>query len=170
MSACTSRFDPSRQAELAKRLVALTEGGLPLVEDPWGWLAERLEISVDDTLTLLQQLQAEGAIRRIAAVPNHYRLGYRHNGMTVWDVDDAEIARLGPLIGAQTFVSHCYRRPRQEGWHYNLFAMVHGRSAEEIEGYRAQIRALLGNAYRADDMLVSSRILKKTGLRVASRR
>ncbi|WP_019340404.1 Lrp/AsnC family transcriptional regulator [Stutzerimonas stutzeri] len=170
MSACTSRFDPSRQAELAKRLVALTEGGLPLVEDPWGWLAERLEISVDDTLTLLQQLQAEGAIRRIAAVPNHYRLGYRHNGMTVWDVDDAEIARLGPLIGAQTFVSHCYRRPRQEGWHYNLFAMVHGRSAEEIEGYRAQIRALLGNACRADDMLVSSRILKKTGLRVASRR
>lgn len=170
MLACTSRFDPSRQAELAKRLVALTEGGLPLVEDPWGWLAERLEISVDDTLTLLQQLQAEGAIRRIAAVPNHYRLGYRHNGMTVWDVDDAEIARLGPLIGAQTFVSHCYRRPRQEGWHYNLFAMVHGRSAEEIDGYRAQIRVLLGSACRADDMLVSSRILKKTGLRVASRR
>ncbi|WP_417791503.1 nitrite reductase [Stutzerimonas xanthomarina] len=170
MSACTSRFDPSQLAELAKRLVALTEGGLPLVEDPWDWLAERLEISVDDTLTLLQQLQAEGAIRRIAAVPNHYRLGYRHNGMTVWDVDDAEIARLGPLIGAQTFVSHCYRRPRQEGWHYNLFAMVHGRSAEEIDDYRAQIRALLGNACSADDMLVSSRILKKTGLRVASRR
>ncbi|HBS77978.1 MAG TPA: nitrite reductase, partial [Pseudomonas sp.] len=94
MSACTSPFDSSEQEELAKRLVVLTEGGLPLVEDPWGWLAERLEISVDATLELLQQLQTEGAIRRIAAVPNHYRLGYRHNGMTVWDVDDTEIARL----------------------------------------------------------------------------
>ena len=170
MLACTSPFDSSERDELAKRLIALTEGGLPLVEDPWGWLAERLEISADATLEFLQQLQAEGAIRRIAAVPNHYRLGYRHNGMTVWDVDDTEIARLGPLIGAQPFVSHCYRRPRQEGWHYNLFAMVHGRSAEEIEAYRAEIRQLLGSACRTDEMLVSSRILKKTGLRVTSRR
>ena len=132
MSACTSPFEPAQQAELARRLVSLTEGGLPLVDDPWGWLAERLELSVEATLALLQQLQADGAIRRIAAVPNHYRLGYRHNGMTVWDVDDGEMARLGPLIGAQAFVSHCYRRPRQDGWCYNLFAMVHGRSAEEI--------------------------------------
>jgi len=168
MSACISRSDSPEQIELAKRLVELTEAGLPLVEDPWGWLAERLEISVDDTLCLLQQLQADGAIRRIAAVPNHYRLGYRHNGMTVWDVGDADIARLGPLIGAQPFVSHCYRRPRQEGWQYNLFAMVHGRSAEEIDAYRTQIRQLLGDACRADEMLVSSRILKKTGLRVGT--
>jgi len=88
-------------------LVELTEAGLPLVADPWAWLANELGLEVDDTLALLQRLQAEGAIRRIAAVPNHYRLGYRHNGMTVWDVDDAEIDRLGALIGAQPFVSHC---------------------------------------------------------------
>jgi len=111
MSDCIS---PSDQA-LAQRLVALTEAGLPLVEDPWAWLAGELEIEVDEALALLQRLQAAGAIRRIAAVPNHYRLGYRHNGMTVWDVDDAEIERFGALIGAQPFVSHCYRRPRQDG-------------------------------------------------------
>jgi len=103
-------------------------------------------------------------------VPNHYHLGYRHNGMTVWDVDDAEIDRLGALIGAQPFVSHCYRRPRREGWPYNLFAMVHGRDASDIEAYRNQIRALLGSACRANEMLVSSRILKKTGLRLAAQR
>ena len=112
--------------------------------------------------------RSEGAIRRIAAVPNHYRLGYRHNGMTVWEVDEAQLGRLGPLVGAQEFVSHCYRRPRREGWNFNLFAMVHGRSAEEIDAYRDEIRLLLGSACRADDMLVSSRILKKTGLRVGS--
>ena len=53
MLACTSPFDSSERDELAQRLVALTEGGLPLVEDPWGWLAERLEISADATLELL---------------------------------------------------------------------------------------------------------------------
>ncbi|EXF45422.1 nitrite reductase heme biosynthesis H protein [Pseudomonas sp. BAY1663] len=164
MSDCIS---PSDRA-LAQRLVALTEAGLPLVEDPWAWLAGELDLPVDETLALLQRLQAAGAIRRIAAVPNHYRLGYRHNGMTVWDVDDAEIERLGALIGAQPFVSHCYRRPRREGWPYNLFAMVHGRDAAAIEAYRNQIRALLGKACRGDEMLVSSRILKKTGLRVGT--
>ena len=162
MSACTSPSDDL----LARQLVELTQAGLPLVEDPWAWLAEKLGIDVEATLSLLQRLQADGAIRRIAAVPNHYRLGYRHNGMTVWEVDEAQLGRLGPLVGSQAFVSHCYRRPRREGWNYNLFAMVHGRSAEEIDAYRDEIRRLLGSACRADDMLVSSRILKKTGLRL----
>jgi len=103
MSACIS---PSEQA-LRQQLLALSEAGLPLVDDPWAWLAERLQLSLDDCLALLQRLQGEGAIRRIAAVPNHYRLGYRHNGMTVWDVSDEEMARLGPLVGSQPFVSHC---------------------------------------------------------------
>ena len=166
MSACISRFDGRLDPDLVRRLVELTQSGLPLVDNPWAWIGEHLGLDEDAVLALLRQLQDDGAIRRIAAVPNHYRLGYKHNGMTVWDIDDAEIARLGPLLGLQPFVSHCYRRPRREGWRYNLFAMVHGRSAEEIEDYRAQIRQLLGDACRADEMLVSSRILKKTGLRV----
>ncbi|MNE67073.1 hypothetical protein D3C80_1626610 [compost metagenome] len=79
---------------------------------------------------------------------------------------DADISRLGALLGAQPFVSHCYRRPRRPGWRYNLFAMVHGRSREEIDSYREHLRYLLGDACAADDMLVSSRILKKTGVRL----
>lgn len=174
MSACTSPSESLWQAPprldetpLALRLVELTQAGLPLLEDPWAWLAEQLDLSVESTIDLLKRLQAEGAIRRIAAVPNHYRLGYRHNGMTVWDVADADIARLGALLGAQPFVSHCYRRPRRPGWRYNLFAMVHGRSRDEIDRYREHLRYLLGDACAADDMLVSSRILKKTGLRLS---
>ena len=174
MSACISRSEPLPQTlprldetPLALRLVELTQDGLPLLEDPWAWLAEQLGLSVESTLDLLKRLQAEGAIRRIAAVPNHYRLGYRHNGMTVWDVADADVPRLGALLGAQPFVSHCYRRPRRAGWRYNLFAMVHGRSREEIDSYREHLRYLLGEACSADDMLVSSRILKKTGLRLS---
>ena len=165
MSDCIS---PSDQ-QLAQRLMALTEAGMPMVEDPWAWLAGQMELPVEDCLALLQRLQDAGAIRRIAAVPNHYRLGYRHNGMTVWDVDDAHIDRLGQEVGNFHFVSHCYRRPRRENWRYNLFAMVHGLSAEEIEHERNLIRDHLGRHCRADTMLVSSKILKKTGLRIHSK-
>jgi DNA-binding Lrp family transcriptional regulator len=162
MSVCISRPEDT----LIQRLIVLTQAGLPLLEDPWAWLAEQLGLNIDATLDLLKRLQAEGAIRRIAAVPNHYRLGYRHNGMTVWDVRDTDMPRLGALIGAQPFVSHCYRRPRRADWRYNLFAMVHGRSGDEITRYREHLRYLLGDACGADEMLVSSRILKKTGLRL----
>ncbi|VVO20802.1 Lrp/AsnC family transcriptional regulator [Pseudomonas fluorescens] len=162
MSVCISRPEDT----LIQRLIVLTQAGLPLLEDPWAWLAEQLGLNIEATLELLKRLQAEGAIRRIAAVPNHYRLGYRHNGMTVWDVRDTDMPRLGALVGAQPFVSHCYRRPRRTAWRYNLFAMVHGRSSAEIDSYREHLRSMLGDASAADDMLVSSRILKKTGVRL----
>jgi len=113
-------------------------------------------------------LHQQDVIRRIAAVPNDYRQGYRHNGMTVWDVEDTCVDELGSQIGSLSYVSHCYRRPRREGWPYNLFVMVHGLSAAEIDHYRISIRNRLGSACRADDMLVSERILKKTGLRLSS--
>jgi DNA-binding Lrp family transcriptional regulator len=88
--------------------------------------------------------------------------------MSVWDVDDARVDALGGLIGALSCVTHCYRRPRRlPAWPYNLFAMVHGRSREEVEADVARIAALLGDACRQHDILYSSRILKKTGLRLA---
>lgn len=105
MSACISPSD----ALLARRLIELTQAGLPLVADPWAWIAAQLRLSEAETLALLKRLRDAGVIRRIAAVPNHYRLGYRHNGMTVWDVADERIERLGRLVGGLSFVSHCYR-------------------------------------------------------------
>jgi hypothetical protein len=45
--------------------------------------------------------------------------------------------------------------------------MVHGRSRAETEAHRAEIAALLGSACRAAAVLYSTRILKKTGLRLA---
>lgn len=163
MSDCISPSD----AALARRLIELTQAGLPVVAEPWQWLAAELGLTEADTLALLARLQQGGAIRRVAAVPNHYRLGYRYNGMTVWDVDDDQVDRLGAQIGREPGVSHCYRRPRRlPVWHYNLFAMIHGRSQQELDQQRAHLRQLLGAARRSDDMLVSSRILKKTGVRL----
>ena len=72
-------------------------------------------------------------------------------------------------MGALSFVSHCYLRPRHLPlWPYNLFAMVHGKSREEMEGKVAEIAALLGEAARGHAVLGFTRILKKTGLRIAA--
>ena len=46
--------------------------------------------------------------------------------------------------------------------------MVHGRSREEVHEKVEQIADLLGEAQRAHEILFSTRILKKTGLRIAA--
>lgn len=154
-------------ADLDARLVRATQGGLPLVPEPYAAVAEALGVSEAQVIARLEAMLADRRVRRIGVVPNHYALGYRANGMSVWDVDDAAIDMLGRQVGALEFVSHCYRRPRHlPEWPYNLFAMVHARSREEVEARLEVIRALLGPALRAHDVLYSTRILKKTGLRL----
>ena len=147
-------------------LVRALQAGLPLEARPYHAVARSLGVAPEALIERLAAMLADGRIRRIGVVPNHYALGYRANGMSVWDVADEAIGELGPRVGALQFVSHCYRRPRRPpAWRYNLFAMLHGRDRAEVEEKAAAIAALLGPACRAHEILYSTRILKKTGLR-----
>ncbi len=155
---------------LDRALVAETGAGLPLLPAPYAVIAERLGLPEAEVIARLQAMLDDGRIRRIGAVPNHYRLGYRANGMTVWDVEDSRVMDLGDAVGRLPFVSHCYLRPRSpELWPYNLFAMVHGRNREETDALAGRIGALLGAASRGGEILYSTRVLKKTGLRAFAR-
>ena len=159
MMPCLTDFD--------RRLIAATQSGLPLVERPYEAVGAMIGASSEQVRERLAQLIASGLVRRIGAVPNHYRLGYVANGMTVWDVADDKVDALGDRVGQLPGVSHCYRRPRElPRWPYNLFAMVHGRSRDEVERQADEIAHVLGNDCRAHDILYSSKVLKKTGLRL----
>lgn len=152
---------------LDERIVRATQAGLPLTAEPYAEIAKELGISEQELVSRLEAMLADGRIRRIGAVPNHYALGYTANAMSVWNVADAQVDRLGAAVGALAFVSHCYRRPRRlPDWPYNLFAMVHGRDRSETERHVQAIREMLGNALQGFDTLYSVRILKKTGLRL----
>lgn len=153
---------------LDRAIVKATQAGLPLVLRPWAAVAAQAGTSEAEVMRRVHAMLSDGRIRRIGAVPNHYAMGIRANGMSVWDVDDAAIAELGPQVGELDFVTHCYRRPRRlPDWRYNLFAMVHARTRDEVEAKVAQIAAVLGDTCRAHEVLYSVRILKKTGLRFA---
>lgn len=153
-------------AAIDRRIIAATTGGLPLTPAPFAEVATWLGLTEAQVIDRMAAMQATGVIRRVAIAPNHYALGLVANGMSVWDVDDGRAIELGTQVGALEFVSHSYLRPRAPGWPYNLFAMIHGHSRDEVEALRAQIAALLGPACRASDILYSTRILKKTGLRL----
>ena len=167
----TNAMDIGRETGLDpvdRRIVASTQAGLPLVARPYHAIAEDLGLSPADVMSRMRRLLDVGAIRRIGAVPNHYALGWKANGMSVWDVQDEYVAEAGRMVGALEFVSHCYRRPRHlPDWPYNFFAMVHGRNRDEVADKVDRIAAVLGDWDRGHDVLFSSRILKKTGLRIA---
>jgi len=154
---------------LDRRIIAATQTGLPLVAHPYRAVADLVGTDEVVVIARLKRLLGQGAIRRIGVIPNHYALGYVANGMSVWDIDDEAVAELGPRIGALDFVTHCYERPRHLPlWRYNVFAMVHGRSRAEANEKVAEIARLVGPTARAHEVLFSTRILKKTGLRIAA--
>lgn len=155
-----------RLSEQERELIQATQGGLPLVPRPYEAVGAMLGMTGDAVRVRLDAMLKSGLIRRIGAVPNHYKLGFTANGMTVWNVDDQLVHELGERVGRLPGVSHCYLRPRcLPNWPYNLFAMVHATTRGQVEQQRDQIRSLMGNACVADDVLYSSAILKKTGFR-----
>jgi len=159
---------PRDPAAVDAAIVRATQAGLPRVPRPYHAVAEAIGVAPEVVMERMRAMLASGAIRRIGVVPNHYRLGWTANGMSVWDVDDDRVDELGARIGALPGVSHCYRRPRRlPAWRYNLFAMVHGRDRAQCEAQVREIAALLGDAVRARDVLYSTRVLKKSGLRFA---
>ncbi len=162
--------EPFLPDDLDLRIVAATQAGLPLTPRPYHAVAARLGVAAEEVMARLRRMIAAGAIRRIGAVPNHYALGYRANGMSVWDVPDERAGELGSRIGALPFVSHCYQRVRHPGvWPYNLFAMLHGKTRDEVEAKVREIAAIVGDADRGHAVLYSTRILKKTGFRLKDR-
>lgn len=150
-----------------RAIVIATQGGLPLTSKPYHEIGGEVGIPAEEVMARMRRMQAAGTIRRIGAVPNHYALGYKANGMTVWDIRDDAVSELGRRLGALDFISHCYQRPRHlPVWPYNLFAMVHARTHGEVEDKVAEMAALLGDASRGHAVLYSTRILKKTGMRI----
>ena len=155
-------------------LVAEIQGGLPITENPYADVADALDVDPDWVRATIKRFDREGKVRRVGVIPNHYALGYTENGMTVWDIPDDLVAEVGPAIASLPFITHCYQRPRHEGvWPYNFFAMTHGRSEAESEERIEQVRERMGEFWDVGDddwdTLFSTRILKKTGIRLDER-
>jgi len=155
-------------------LVVEIQGGLPTTRTPYRDVADALGEDVEWVLATIKRFDAEGKVRRVGVIPNHYALGYSENGMTVWDVPDDVVEDVGREVAALDFVTHCYRRPRHEGvWPYNFFAMTHGRSEAESDARVEQVREVMAEFWEVTDedwdTLFSTRILKKTGIRIADR-
>jgi DNA-binding Lrp family transcriptional regulator len=155
-------------------LVVEIQGGLPITDTPYADVADAIGQDPAWVVETIKRFEQEGKVRRVGVVPNHYALGYTENGMTVWNVPDDMVDTVGPAVASLPFVTHCYRRPRHEGvWPYNFFAMTHGRSEAESDRRIREVADTMAEYWDVGDdewdSLFSTRILKKTGIRLDER-
>jgi DNA-binding Lrp family transcriptional regulator len=155
-------------------LIHTIQDGFPLTATPYSDIADAIGQKRKWVHETIKRFNEEGKIRRVGVVPNHYALGYTENGMTVWNVPSETVSEVGPAIASLEFVTHCYQRPRHEDvWSYNFFAMTHGRSETESRERIEQVRERMNDFWDVSendwDTLFSTRILKKTGIRLDER-
>ena len=152
-----------RVAPIDAPLAALVEDGLPLVERPYAAWAERLGLSETGVLQTLRRWLAQGTLRRFGVVVRHHELGFDQNAMTVFDVPDAQVDACGAALARQPGVTLCYRRARADGWPFNLYAMVHGRSRADVHGAVTAAAAAASLDGLPHQRLFSTRRFKQQG-------
>ena len=159
--------EPHQPDDIDRRIIRSTQAGLPLVEEPFLVIARQVDCSSEEVIARMKKMLASGMIRRVGAAPNHYRLGLKANGMTVWNIADEQLKEIGNRMGSLDYVSHCYERPRHlPEWPYNLFAMIHGADRNEVIEKLERMKEQFD--HQQVDVLFSSAILKKTGMRFAA--
>ena len=125
------------------------ETDLPTEPRPFLKLADRFGTTEQEVLEALQRGLETGLVRRYGARIAHQQAGYAANVLVVWQVEHSELDRMGFLMAAHPAVSHCYERPVIEGFPYNLYTMIHGRSRAECEQVIAQLAEKSGlTSYR----------------------
>jgi DNA-binding Lrp family transcriptional regulator len=122
-------FDPLLQA----RLIEVISQGLPLVSRPYEAIAKQIGCCEQDVISGIELLLQTGDMKRFGVVVRHRKLGYKANGMVVWNIPDEHVEEIGHCFSKYDFVTLCYQRPRRlPEWQYNLFSMVHGKDRDQV--------------------------------------
>lgn len=116
---------------LHHEIIQRAQYDIDFVSEPFAEIIKELDIDYETFFTILQELQEAGVMRRFASILNHRKAGFNANAMVVWDVAEKKGEEIGKKAAAFSAVSHCYLRPKYENWPYNLFTMVHGKTAQE---------------------------------------
>jgi len=147
-----------------KSLIEVMSHGLPLVKRPYALIAEQIDSTEEQVLKGIKRIILRGDVKRFGVVVHHRELGYRANGMVVWDIPDARVAELGHCIGHYSFVTLCYQRPRRlPEWRYNLFSMIHGHDRGAVIEQVNYIVEQCGLYEIAHEILFSGRCFKQRG-------
>jgi len=144
---------------IERRILAVLQAGLPISRSPYRDMAAKIGIDEQQLLSVLEDWKRDGRLRRIGAIVNHFKVGLGAGAMVAWRVQPERVEQVGGLLAGFEQVSHAYERQTAKSWPYNLYTMVHGKSAEEVRGAVERMSRASGvTDYR---ILVTQKELKK---------
>ncbi len=132
------------KTNIDREIIRFIQGDIPVEPRPFASLANRLNLSEEEIVERIRDLQDQGMIRRFAAILRHYNAGFNANAMVAWKVALEDADRVGMIMAGFDEVSHCYLRDVPEEFGYNLFSMIHARSNEQILTLLKQLASQTG--------------------------
>lgn len=138
---------PSAKVRLSERdklIIKLLQPRLNISARPFRVL-QNAHFSESDIVDTARYLHEKGVIKKLTVLMNHYKLGFRDNVMFAARTDIEDHSG-GEYLASFSNVSHCCIRRPAKDFPYNLFAMIHGRSEEDI----AEVTGSFLNRYRVD--------------------
>lgn len=148
---------------LNQQLLVQLSDGLPICPRPYAEIGKRLNISENEVIERIVNLQKLGIIKRFGVIVKHAALGYRANAMCVWQVPENQIDEIAAYLLTFPFVTLCYQRPIQPQWQYNLYCMIHGKDKETVIAQITQINSHKKLQHLKHQVLFSRKCFKQRG-------
>jgi DNA-binding Lrp family transcriptional regulator len=149
--------------DIEKKIIAMLQTDIPVVKRPFLKMAEKIGITEDEFLKVLNRLNDQGMIRRFGATIKHQKSGFKANAMVAWKVDEDRVEKTGNTMATFREITHCYRRDPAPGWEYNLYTMVHAFDEDECHALVKKISQAVGEENYT--LLFSRQELKKTSMK-----
>ena len=118
--------------ENQKSILSKLQDDMDITAEPFAFLCSQV-LGAADVVRIITQLSDKGVIRRVAGVVDHRKLGFTGNVLFAGEVPQNRVIEVGKKLARLRIVTHCYERKTFEGWPYNLFAMMHGKSIDRIQ-------------------------------------
>jgi len=144
-------------------LLRVLQEDIPLDPRPFQKIGQQIDLSEEEILEIIKEWQKSGIMRRMGIILRHRKAGFNANGMSVWIVPDERIEQVAKTMISFPEVGHCYQRPSFPNWPYNMFAMIHGKSKEQVINVAREISKAVG--IEDYDILFTVREFKKVSMK-----
>ena len=85
-------------SETEKQVLRIIQHGMPRSMTPFADMAQKAGIETEQLLDVIKGWKADGSLRRIGAIVNHYEVGLSAGEMVVWQVEADRIEEVGKKL------------------------------------------------------------------------
>ncbi|MDY6844250.1 MAG: Lrp/AsnC family transcriptional regulator [Thermodesulfobacteriota bacterium] len=150
-------------SENDKKILAELQKDIPLEKRPYLTMAQNAGVTEEEFLQKVQEFIDKGYIRRFGATVRHQKVGFTANAMVVWKVEKEKTQEAGTIMATFSEVTHCYERPPQGDFHYNLYTMIHAKTEDECRQIAENISQKTG--IKEYEFLFSVKEFKKVSMK-----